>query len=78
MDSGPQVDAARCAGTSGQFYIRFIREKENAMELEFSEPFTWQVGQLQTAEIEVAVDFWRDEAILDYSLAYVALCPCRD
>lgn len=67
------VDASQCASTSGRFDLAFTREKENAPDLEFVERFTWKPGR-----VEVAVDFWRDEAVLDYSIGYVEPCACRN
>ena len=66
------VDASRCATSDGRFHINFIRLKETAPDLPFSEPFTWRPG-----EIEVSVNFWADEAVLKYSIGAVAPCPCR-
>jgi len=67
------VDASRCATTSGRFELVITREKENAPDLEFVERFIWKPGQ-----VEVSLDFWRDEAVLDYSIGYVEPCVCRD
>jgi hypothetical protein len=67
------VDASRCAISSGRFDINFIRLKEMAPDLPFTEQFTWSAGQ-----IEVSVNFWADEAVLAYSIGAVAPCPCRD
>jgi hypothetical protein len=47
------VDASACATTFGRFEINFLREKEDAPELEFSERFTWQTGELRIGQIEV-------------------------
>ena len=66
------VDASRCAAKSGRFDIKFIRMKEIAPDLEFSEHFTWKPGAL-----EVSVDFWQDEAVLRYSID-VEPCGCRE
>jgi hypothetical protein len=66
------VDAAQCAATSGRFYVNFVRIKEMTPDLLFSEEFTWTPGR-----IEISVDVWLDEAVLDYWIGYVALCPCR-
>ncbi len=66
------VDASPCATTSGRFFIRFVRLKETAPDLPFSEAFTWRPGA-----IEVSLDFAADEAVLDYSIGYVRPCPCR-
>ena len=67
------VDASRCATSSGRFEILFSRLKENAPELDFTEPFTWKPGSM-----EVSVSFWADEAVEAYWLHNVAACPCRD
>jgi hypothetical protein len=67
------VDASRCATTSGRFEIVFTRQKENGLELDFQEQFTWK-----PALVEVSVDFWADEAVEAYWLYNVASCPCRD
>ena len=67
------VDASRCATTSGRFGIVFSRQKENGLELEFQEQFTWE-----PALVEVSVDFWADEAVEGYWLHNVVPCPCRD
>jgi hypothetical protein len=66
------VDASRCATNSGRFDLFVTREKENAPDLQFVERFTWKPGR-----IEVSLDFWRDEAVLDYSIGYVEPCACR-
>jgi hypothetical protein len=67
------VDASRCLTTSGRFEILFSRLKENATEIEFSEPFVWKPGSM-----EVSVNFWADEAVESYWLHGIAACPCRD
>jgi hypothetical protein len=67
------VDASRCATTSGRFGIVFSRQKENGLEIEFQEQFTWK-----PALVEVSLDFWADEAVEGYWLHNVAPCPCRD
>jgi hypothetical protein len=67
------VDATSCAATTGRFYLRFVRAKENAPDLEFAEQLSWQAGQTQ-----VSIEFWQDEAVQDYSIGYVAPCACRN
>jgi len=67
-----EVDAAACAAGSGTFEIRFVRLKENAVDLPFTERFTWRPGRT-----EVSLDVWADEAILSYSIGDIAPCPCR-
>jgi hypothetical protein len=67
------VDASPCAATSGRFAIEFVRLKENAPDLRFTEQFTWRPGQ-----VDVSTDFAADETVLDYSISDVAPCPCRE
>ena len=67
------VDASHCWTSSGRFGIVFTRQKENGLELDFQEQFTWK-----PAFVEVSVDFWADEAVEAYWLYNVAPCPCRD
>jgi hypothetical protein len=67
------VDASRCTATSGRFEITFDRLKETAPDMTFVERFTWTAGT-----VEVAVDFWADEAVQDYVINYVEPCICRD
>ena len=68
-----RADAARCAAPSGDFEVRFIRLKENAPDLAFSQTFTWKQGQT-----EIALEFWADETVLDYAIGAVASCACRN
>jgi hypothetical protein len=58
---------------AGTLRILFSRLKENATEIEFSEPFVWKPGSM-----EVSVNFWADEAVESYWLHSIAACPCRD
>ena len=67
------VDASRCAVVSGGFEINFVRIKEMAPDLPFTERFTWTAGKA-----EVGLDFWWDEAVLEYSIGTVEPCTCRD
>jgi|SRR5215475_13479988 len=67
------VDASSCATTSGPFYVNFVRLKEMAPDVLFSEEFTWKPGQ-----VEISVEFWLDEAVLNYWIGYVPTCSCRN
>src|SRR5262245_42630755 len=50
------VDASRCApNASGYFELGFLREKENAAELEFTEEFVWMAPS-----VTVGIDLWAD------------------
>jgi hypothetical protein len=66
------ADASRCTNTSGQFQMHFTRLKEVGPDLPFTEQFTWREG-----DVEIASQFWADESVLDYAIAYVAPCTCR-
>ena len=67
------VDASRCAATSGRFDITFVRMKETGPDVSFTERFTWAPGKA-----EVAVDFWADEAVAEYTISHIASCACRN
>jgi hypothetical protein len=66
------VDASRCTtNATGSFEIVFSRQKENGVEVEFSEKFTWS-----SPAVRVAVDFWADEAVERYWISNVSACVC--
>jgi hypothetical protein len=66
------VDASRCAANSeGQFEIGFSRLKEMGDEIEFRQRFRWL-----PRSVEVAVDFWADEAVQRYWIDDVTPWPC--
>ncbi len=67
------VDASACATTSGRFFIRFVRLKEDAPDLPFAEAFTWRPGV-----IDVSTVFAADEAVQNYAIGYVRPCACRE
>jgi len=67
-----QVDASRCASSGGSFEVFFTRQKENAPEVDFTERFEWKPDA-----IEVAVDFWADEAVEDYRITRITECSCQ-
>src|SRR5262245_9225062 len=66
------ADSAHCANVRGAFEIDFIRTKEDAPDLQFTEAFQWTSGQF-----DVAVELALDEAIHDYRIGFVAPCMCR-
>lgn len=67
------VDASTCASTSGTFEIDFVRLKETAPDLQFTERFTWRPGN-----ITVSLDLWIDEWIRDFRVGFVAPCVCPE
>ena len=66
------VDASRCATSSGLYAIRFLRWSESGPDIEFTEPFLWETG-----ESRIRVEFWADEAVGAYRIADVAVCACK-
>jgi hypothetical protein len=67
------VSDVHCATTSGRFEIDFIREKENAPDLQFTQQFEWKPGS-----ISVSVELWWDEYVQDFRIGFIAPCVCRD
>jgi hypothetical protein len=67
------ADASSCAATSGRFVMNFIRLKEDAPDMPFTEELPWTAGKT-----EISVRFWQDESVLTYSIAHVPLCACSD
>ena len=65
------VDASRCARTTGLFVIELLRTMENGVDEAFVEPFIWQHGVT-----EVRVDFRHDEAVHDFRISEIAPCTC--
>jgi hypothetical protein len=73
MDSNLSVDASRCAATTGQFEIKFVRLKEFGPDLVFTENFRWTPGS-----VDASLNFWWDEAVQDYWIGHVEPCGCAD
>ena len=67
------ADNRHCASRSGVFEIDFIRGKEFGPDVQMTEKFRWTAGRF-----EVSVEFWADEAVLDYRIGFIAPCVCRD
>jgi hypothetical protein len=67
------VDASRCSTSEGAFAIEFVRHKENAPVVSFTQRFTWRPGQT-----EVAAELWEDEWVDANRILDVAPCPCRE
>jgi hypothetical protein len=66
------VDASRCAANSqGSFEIGFSRLKETGPDMDFRERFTWR-----PPAVDVAVDFWADEAVQQYWFDTITPCAC--
>ena len=68
------VDASRCtAKATGTFDIVFVREKETAPDLEFSQRFVWRAPS-----VNVQLDFAADEAVQSYRIDNVTPCNCGE
>ena len=68
------VDASHCAANArGSFTIAFLRVKETGPDTEFKQQFVWQAPS-----VEVAIDFWADEAVQAYWFDNIAACPCGE
>jgi hypothetical protein len=67
------VSAFFCATSFGRFEIDFIRQKENAPDVQFTEQFEWRPG-----EIAVSLELWWDETVSAYRIGFVAPCVCRE
>ena len=72
------VDASRCAADSGRFAIDFVRLKETAPDLRFTQQFTWRQFTWRPGQVDASTDFAADESVLSYSISDVAPCPCRE
>jgi hypothetical protein len=67
------ADASRCATTAGYFDLGVLRQKENAVELEFREQFIWSAPTVM-----IGINFWVDEAVEDHWIDSVQACPCAN
>ena len=67
------VDASRCASSGGSFEILFTRLTENGPDADFTEQFEWKPGA-----IDVAVEFWADEAVEAYRITRITECSCQE
>jgi hypothetical protein len=67
------VAASKCATKAGHFQIGFLREKENALPLEFREQFAW----IEPLSL-VGIDLWADESVERVWIDSIEPCPCAD
>jgi hypothetical protein len=67
------ADTRYCATASGEFEIDFIRIKEYAPDIQFTEKYRWAPGQF-----DVTVELTMDEAIHKHRIGFIAPCVCRD
>ena len=66
------ANTRHCATRSGSFEIDFVRIKENAPDLQFTEKFRWQQDKFS-----ISTEMNSDESILSYRIGFVAPCVCR-
>ena len=67
------ADNNHCATRSGNFEVDFVRIKENAPDLQFTQKFRWNQGQF-----DISMELTSDEAILDFRIGFIAPCVCRE
>lgn len=67
------ADASFCATRSGQFEMDFIRLKENAPDLQFTQAFRWTESQF-----EISMELSSDEAIAEFRIGFIAPCVCAE
>jgi hypothetical protein len=67
------VDGSYCATTSGPFEIDFVRLKENAPDLQFTQEYEWRLG-----EFKVSLELWQDEFVQNYRVGFIASCVCQE
>jgi len=66
------ADASYCATRGGNFEIDFMRIKEYAPDVQFTEKYRWSQG-----EFDVSMELTADEAIHNYRIGFIAPCVCR-
>jgi hypothetical protein len=67
------TDLRFCAARSGSFEMDFVRIKENAPDLQFTERFRWS-----SEEFDVTMEMTPDEAIHEFRIGFIAPCVCRE
>jgi hypothetical protein len=67
------VNVFFCATSFGRFEMDFIREKENAPDMQFTERFEWRPG-----ETTISIELAQDESIAAYRIGFIAPCVCRE
>lgn len=67
------ADSSRCSTKAGYFDLGFLREKENALPLEFREQFIWMAPVSL-----VSIDVWADEAVERVWIDRIQPCPCTE
>lgn len=68
-----KADTSYCATRSGHFEMDFVRIKEYAPDLQFTQKFRWK-----QSEFDISMDLSPDEAILDFRIGFIAPCVCRE
>lgn len=66
------TDIRYCATRNGIFEIDFIRTKDNAPDLQFTEKFRWR-----ERKFSVSIELAADESIEGFRIGFIAPCVCR-
>jgi hypothetical protein len=66
------ADARFCTTRSGNFEMDFVRVKDDAPDLQFSQAFRWTPGPF-----EISMELGPGEAILESRIGFIAPCACR-
>ena len=66
------ADNTYCGTAAGIFEIDFIRIKEYAPDVQFTEKYRWTAGQF-----DVVIELAADESIHAYRIGFIAPCVCR-
>lgn len=67
------ADTSFCATRSGNFEMDFVRIKEYAPDLQFTQTFRWAQNQF-----DISMELSPDEAILEFRIGFIAPCVCRE
>jgi hypothetical protein len=67
------TDLRFCATQSGPFEIDFVRIKEYAPDIQFTQRFRWAARQF-----DVSMELAADESIHQFRIGFIAPCVCRE
>ena len=66
------ADDTYCGTATGAFEIDFMRIKEYAPDVQFTEKYRWTAGQF-----DIMIELAADESIHAYRIGFIAPCVCR-
>jgi hypothetical protein len=67
------ADTGFCTTRSGNFEMDFIRIKDDAPDLQFTQTFRWTPNQF-----DISMELSPGEAILEFRIGFIAPCVCRE